>query len=49
MNMAKIPSGHFPNGKDVQWKMVSTYVGWPLLEFYKGDPAGKYKRQKKTK
>jgi hypothetical protein len=33
----KIPSRNFPNWKQVPWKMESKYVGWLLLDFYKGD------------
>jgi len=37
MNMAKVSSGKFTNGKEVQWKIQSKYVGSILLETYKGD------------
>jgi hypothetical protein len=36
MKMAKGSTGYFPNGKQLQCKMESKYVGYLLLEFYQG-------------
>jgi hypothetical protein len=37
IDMAKLPSGHFQKGTEVQWKMEPKDVGWLRLESYKGD------------
>jgi hypothetical protein len=50
MNMAKIPSGYFQNGKEVLWKMKSTNIlvdcSWSLI---RETPTGEYKTQEKKK
>ena len=33
----KAPSGHFRNGKGVQWKRDAKYFGWQQLDSYQGD------------
>jgi hypothetical protein len=49
INMAKLPSGHFQNGTEVQWKMGPNMLADCCRSLTTETPAGEYKRQKKTK
>jgi hypothetical protein len=47
--MAKLPSRHFQNGTEVQWKMESNTLADCCWSLIRETPTGEYKRQKKTK